>query len=195
MLVRGGELAAPEHGHAQRPVRLDEVALPFLVLVYRLTVFGPLPQREHLHAEVTGFLQVCADEIANPKPPRCLKDMLIVLELSAEFQSPQVVLLNVRYAIALGSYQGNAQRNAERQLRGIAVGYPGVVFKHFEATPQMCDCLEVRPSFRGTSSSLEPELNCGLTLASFSKVVGQELRLLLGPLRINSPNRGGEPGV
>jgi hypothetical protein len=51
-----------------------------------------------------GFLKVCPDEIANPKSSRGLKDVLLILELSAEFQSSHVVLLNVRYAIAIGSY-------------------------------------------------------------------------------------------
>ena len=45
--------------------------------------------------------------------------------------------------------------------------------------------FEVRPGFRGSPASFQPEIDSGFTLTSFSEVVSQEFWLALSPFRIH----------
>src|SRR5262249_52810695 len=103
----------------------------------------------------------------------------------AQFESPQVVFFYLLHRIALGGDQGNSQRDAHRQLYGIAVRYVGIACKSLEAPTQMRYRLKVRPGFRGALASFQPEVDSGFTLASLSKVVRYEFWLAVGPRRIH----------
>ena len=120
MIPRVEEAAGIKHGHAERPVRLDEMAGSQASVVWRLLLKRRLRQAQQLGAEIMGFRQIRPDEMADPKPSRRGKYLFVVVELLAELERAQIILLDLLHRVTLGGDQRVPELDAQGQLHLVA---------------------------------------------------------------------------
>src|SRR6266851_1955513 len=110
----GDESATVKQRHAQSSVCLDEMARLLALLFCRFLKMRALRQFQQLRAQIMGFYEVRADEIAHPEPPHSREDFLSVIELLAEFEGPDIVFFYLLHRVTLGGDQSHSQLKAYR---------------------------------------------------------------------------------
>ena len=165
-------------------MRLDQIA-GLLRRLRPLVQPLALGEFQQLDAEIMRAGEIGADEMADPEPARGSKGLFVVVELLAELERADVVLLDLLHGIALGGDQRVAERDAQLELHLVGALHARIGLHDAQTAAQMADRLQIGAALGRLLAGLEPEARGALALAGFGQMMGEQLGFALGLLRIH----------